>query len=101
MKSIGKLVSVHILILMLLFQLASKNCRNDFIHPSSYILLLVYSDLSFFFLIIIYLGSLKQKRPSEVENSVKAARTETSKQLSLDYIRLVGLSFGFLFGLGL
>ncbi|KAL8523826.1 hypothetical protein ACS0TY_013699 [Phlomoides rotata] len=27
------------------------------------------------------IGSLKQKRPNEVENSVKAARTETSKQL--------------------
>lgn len=30
--------------------------------------------------------SLKQKRPSEVEHSVKAARTETSRQLSVKYI---------------
>ncbi|KAL3830558.1 hypothetical protein ACJIZ3_019360 [Penstemon smallii] len=29
------------------------------------------------------IGSLKQKRPNEVENSIKCARTETSKQLSL------------------
>ncbi|KAL0313829.1 UNVERIFIED_CONTAM: AT-rich interactive domain-containing protein 5 [Sesamum angustifolium] len=32
------------------------------------------------------IGSLKQKRSNEVEHSVKAARTETSKQLSIGYI---------------
>lgn len=83
---------------MLLFQLASKNCRNGFMHPSSYILLLVYSKLSNS--LFDLLGSLKQKRPNEVENSVKAARTETSKQLSHDYVHLVVLSFGFLFNMG-
>lgn len=43
--------------------------------------------------LLFCLGSLKQKRPNEVEHSNKAARTELSKQLSIDCM-LVLLSFG-------
>lgn len=38
-------------------------------------------------------GSIKQKRPSEAEHSVKALRTETSRQLSLTYICVIIFSF--------
>lgn len=40
---------------------------------------------SWLFCVLHHVGSLKQKRPNELEQSNKAARTDVSKQLSLDY----------------
>ena len=57
---------------------------------------------SFIFLIrFVHLASLKQKRQNEVELPVKAIRTETSRQLSLDSFQLVFLSIDLLIELSI
>lgn len=82
LKSISKPAFVFQSLSVLTFQIN--------IVEATYVVTSVLPDLehdlnSWLFCILRCVGSLKQKRPNEVEQSNKAARTDISKQLSFDY----------------